>query len=179
MVDIVILLIFVFGFFTGLRRGFILQLIHVAGFIIAFIVAYMYYAEFALKLKLWIPYPTIHENATFKMFFDGMNLEEAYYRAIAFAIIFFAVKIVLHIIGSALDFVAKFPIIKQLNVWAGGILGFLEVYFIVFIVLYIGALIPIEFIQHAIDKSFLADAMIKNTPILSNQMKQWWLNYVS
>ncbi|MBS4173762.1 CvpA family protein [Bacillus sp. FJAT-49736] len=178
MVDIIILLIFVIGFFNGLRRGFILQLIHMASFIIAFIVAYMYYPDFADKLKLWIPYPSLHENASFKMIFDGMNVEAAYYRAIAFAIIFFAVKIILHIIGSTLDFVAKVPVIKQLNVWAGGILGFIEVYLFVFIVLYIGALIPIESIQHWIDKSFLAEGIIKNTPILSNQLKQWWLEYV-
>ncbi|MGV3466795.1 MAG: CvpA family protein [Heyndrickxia sp.] len=178
MVDIVILLILVIGFFNGLRRGFILQLIHITGFIIAFIVAYMYYADFADKLKLWIPYPSIDENASFKMIFDGMNLEQAYYRVIAFAIIFFAVKIILHIIGSMLDFVAKFPVIKQLNVWAGGILGFIEVYLFIFIVLYIGALVPIEMIQHWIDKSFLAEGIIKNTPILSNQVKQWWLDYV-
>ena len=50
-----------------------------------------------------------------------------------------------------LDFIAQIPVLKQLNVWAGGILGFLEVYLIIFIVLFIGALLPIEGIQAAID----------------------------
>ena len=72
---------------------------------------------------------------------ENVNLEDAYYRAIAFVVIFFAVKIILQIIGSMLDFIAQIPVLKQLNVWAGGLLGFLEVYLIIFIVLFIGALI--------------------------------------
>ena len=55
---------------------------------------------------------------------ENVNLEDAYYRAIAFVVIFFAVKIILQIIGSMLDFIAQIPVLKQLNVWAGGILGF-------------------------------------------------------
>ncbi|MGE8206367.1 CvpA family protein [Heyndrickxia sp. NPDC080065] len=179
MVNLVILLILVIGFFVGLKRGFILQLIHIIGFTIAFIVAYMYFKDLAPHLKLWIPYPAFDENKSLSMLLDGLNLESAYYRAIAFAMIFFGVKIILHIVGSALDFVARLPVLKQLNVWAGGILGFLEVYLIVFIVLYIGALLPIESIQNAIDHSFIAKGMIKNTPIFSKQLENWWINNIS
>ena len=56
-----------------------------------------------------------------------------------------------------LDFIAQIPILKQLNIWAGGILGFIEVYLIMFILLFIGALLPIERIQAAITNSILAD----------------------
>ncbi|PTY87310.1 CvpA family protein [Heyndrickxia sporothermodurans] len=179
MVNLVILLILIIGFFVGLKRGFILQLIHITGFIIAFAVAYMYFKDLAPHLKLWIPYPALDENKSISMLLSGLNLEDAYYRAIAFAIIFFATKIILHIIGSALDFVARIPILKQLNVWAGGILGLLEVYLIIFIILYIGALLPIESIQHALDQSFIAKGIIKNTPILSNQIENWWISNIS
>lgn len=179
MLNIVILLILISGFFVGLRRGFILQLIHITGFVIAFIVAYMYFKDLAPHLKLWIPYPAFDENNSIAMLLNGLDLEDAYYRAIAFAIIFFAVKIILHIIGSALDFVARIPIIKQLNIWAGGVLGFLEVYLIVFIILYIAALLPIESIQNALDHSFIAKGMINNTPIFSKQIENWWMTNIS
>ncbi|WP_433743529.1 CvpA family protein [Falsibacillus pallidus] len=179
MLDIAILVIFIMGFFVGLRRGFILQLIHMIGFAAAFIAAYFYYDELAPKLRLWIPYPSLDNSSTLKMIFDGGGMDEAYYRAIAFVIIFFAVKIVLHIIGSMLDFVTNIPVIKQLNVWAGGILGFIEVYLIIFILLYIGALLPIAAIQEALDKSIIAEAMIKNTPVFSERLQEWWINYVA
>ena len=74
-----------------------------------------------------------------------------------------------------LDFLAKIPIFKQLNVWAGGILGFIEVYFIMFIILFIAALLPIEFIQNTLTNSILAEFMIKSTPILSKEIQELWI----
>ena len=175
MLDLAVLIILCFGFLMGLRRGFILQLIHLTGFIIAFIVAYLYYDQLAPKLTLWVPYPNISTNLTLPFVFDNVNLEDAYYRAIAFVVIFFAVKILLQIIGSMLDFVAQIPVLKQLNIWAGGMLGFIEVYLITFILLFIAALLPIESIQGPLTDSILAEFIIKNTPILSQLIQDLWI----
>ncbi|MFE8696951.1 CvpA family protein [Cytobacillus sp. FJAT-53684] len=179
MLDLAILIILVFGFFIGLKRGFILQLIHLTGFIIAFIIANMYYEKLAPKLTLWVPYLSFGDRSAFQMLFDQANLEEAYYRAIAYVVIFIAVKIILQIIGSMLDFVTNLPVLKQLNVWAGGILGFLEVYLIMFILLYIAALVPVEAIQTALNDSFMGKGIIKHTPILSQQIKEMWIEYMA
>ncbi|WP_026581835.1 CvpA family protein [Bacillus sp. J33] len=179
MLDLAIIIILIFGFFIGLKRGFILQLIHLTGFIIAFIVARMYYEELAPKLTLWVPYPDFSSDSAIQTLFGNANLEDAYYRAIAFVVIFFAVKILLQIIGSMLDFVAHLPILKQLNVWAGGILGFIEVYLIMFILLYIAALVPIEVLQGPINNSLMAELMVKNTPILSDQLQDMWVEYMA
>jgi len=179
MLDLAIIIILILGFFIGLKRGFILQLIHLTGFIIAFIVAYMYYEKLSPKLTLWVPYPSFGSSSTIQMLFDNANLEDAYYRAIAFVVIFFAVKIVLHIIGSMLDFLSNLPILKQLNIWAGGILGFLEIYLIIFILLYIAALVPMDSIQSLLNDSFMAKGIIKNTPIFSQQIKEMWFAYIA
>ncbi|WP_339162299.1 CvpA family protein [Siminovitchia sp. FSL W7-1587] len=178
MLDLVLLILLATGFFVGLRRGFILQLIHMVGFIISFIVAYIYYDDLAPKLKLWVPYPDFDHGQTMKILLDGAGADEAFYRAIAFVILFIAVRIILGIIGSALDFVASFPILKTLNVWAGGILGFLEIYILLFILLYIGALLPISNIQDALDQSILAKWIIHYTPFLSGEVKNMWFNYI-
>jgi uncharacterized membrane protein required for colicin V production len=175
MLDLAVLIILCFGFLMGLRRGFILQLIHLTGFIIASIIAYLYYEQLAPKLTLWVPYPNLSTNLTLPSVFDNVNLEDAYYRAIAFVVIFFAVKILLQIIGSMLDFVAQIPVLKQLNIWAGGMLGFIEVYLIMFILLFIAALLPIESIQGSLTNSILAEFMIKQTPILSQLIQDLWI----
>ena len=112
MLDLAVLIILVFGFLIGLKRGFILQLIHLTGFIISFIVAYLYYNRLAPVLTLWVPYPNLSSNSTLSFLFDNVNLEDAYYRAISFVVIFFAVRILLQIIGSMLDFIAQIPDIK-------------------------------------------------------------------
>ena len=177
MLDLFVLLLLIIGFFIGLKRGFILQIIHMTGFIIAFIVAYIFYDQLAPKLTLWIPYPSFG-SGELKLLFDNPNMEGAYYRAIAFVAIFFAVKIVLQIIGSMFDFVANLPILKGLNIWAGGLLGFIEVYLLVFILLYIAALLPIGPIQEMLYNSVLADSIVKHTPIFSEQIKQWWFESI-
>lgn len=179
MLDLAILAILLIGFLIGLKRGFILQLIHLTGFVVAFIAAYVYYDELAPKLKLWIPYPSFGDASAIKLFFDGTGLDMAYYNAIAFAIIFFAAKIIWQMIGSMLDFIAHLPILKQLNRWGGGIFGFLEVYLIIFIVLYIAALLPVESIQGPMNNSFLAEGIVKNTPFLSDKVKELWFQHTS
>jgi uncharacterized membrane protein required for colicin V production len=179
MLDLAILIILLIGFFVGLKRGFILQLIHLTGFIIAFIVATIYYDNLAPKLTLWVPYPNLSSDAPLQFIFKSENVEDAYYRAIAFAAIFFAVKIFLQIIGAMLDFIAHIPVLKQLNIWAGGILGFIEAYLLIFILLYIAALLPIDFIQTPIKDSSIAKLIIDHTPIFSKQIKEMWFDYIA
>ncbi|WP_442595358.1 CvpA family protein [Neobacillus sp. D3-1R] len=180
MLDLAILFIFLIGFLVGLKRGFILQLVHLTGFIVAFIVATMYYDDLAPKLTLWVPYPHLGgTNSPLQFIFDGANMEEAYYRAIAFAVIFFAVKIVLQIIGAMLDFISHIPILKQLNILGGGFLGLVEVYLLILIVLYIAALLPMDFIQNPIKDSSVAKSIINHTPVFSKQIKEMWFDYIS
>ncbi|MEK3890453.1 CvpA family protein [Bacillus sp. FSL K6-3431] len=178
MLDIGIVIILIFGFLIGLKRGFILQLIHMIGLIIAFITAFMYYDDLAPKLRLWIPYPGVNSESTINMVLDGAGFDEAFYRAIAFAIIFLAVRIVLAIIGSALDIVASLPILRTLNIWAGGILGFLEIYLLLFVIMYIAALLPIENIQVALNNSILAQGILEKTPYFSNEVHKMWFDYI-
>ncbi len=74
MLDLVIIAFLLIGLLVGLRRGFILQIIHLTGFIVAFIVAYVYYDELAPKLHLWIPFPTMGDSSTFQMLFNTVGL---------------------------------------------------------------------------------------------------------
>ncbi|MGD6816796.1 CvpA family protein [Metabacillus sp. 84] len=177
MLDLILAVVLLFGILTGLRRGFIMQLVHLTGFIAAYIVAYLYYDDLAPKLELWIPYPSMGEGQAAISFFTGGQLEEAYYRAIAFAILFFGTKIVTQIIGSMLDFVAMLPVLKHLNRWGGAILGFAEIYLIVFILLFAGGLLPMENVQNAMENSALANTIVHHTPYFSDKVNELWIQY--
>lgn len=178
MISIIILLVLIFGFFMGLKRGFILQLMHLVGFIISFIVASIYFRKLASYLALWIPYPELESEKIWAVFLNSMPLENAFYNAIAFAVIFFATKIVLQIIASMLDFVASIPVLRPINKILGAVLGFVEVYVITFIILFILALLPLETIQVKINSSFLATLIVEHTPILSETVKKLWFTDV-
>lgn len=177
MLDIALLVLLIIGFFTGLRRGLIMQLLHLTGDIIAYFAAYTYCNQLASKLAMWIPYPNFGGNASLKLLTGSPNLEAAFYHWLAFIIIFVIVKIILRFIARTLHTIAQLPILKQLNIWAGGILGFCEVYLILFILLYIAALIPSAAIQNTLDHSMLAGAIVNHTPVLSQQLKQLWTEY--
>lgn len=167
------------GFLVGLKRGFILQIVHLTGFIVAFIVAYMYVDDLAPKLTLWIPYPELSGVPPLEFLMEITDMEAAYYRAIAFAILFFATKIIMQIFGSMLDFLAQLPLLKQINGWAGGVLGFVEVYLVIFVLLYIGALMPIEAVQTSISDSSMAKAIVQHTPIFSGKIKDLWFAHLA
>src|SRR6478609_10333569 len=121
MFDLIIIVLLLFGFLIGLKRGFILQLFHLVGFIIAFILAAKYYDVLAERLALWIPYPELSSDSSWADFLQALPLENGFYNAISFAIIFFAVKILLQIIASMLDFVASLPILNSVNKLLGSI----------------------------------------------------------
>lgn len=176
MVSIILLLILAFGFFMGLKRGFVLQLMHSIGFIVSFIIATTSYRALAEHLSLWIPYPDLSDDTMLAVFLNTMPLEHAFYNAVSFAIIFFAVKVILQIIASMLDFVARLPILRTVNKMLGSVLGFLEVYLILFILLYISALVPVLAVQEWLDSSLVAKLIIEQTPILSSLMESLWFS---
>lgn len=178
MISLIIFLLLVFGFFIGLKRGFILQLFHLIGFIASFIIAVMYYSKLSPKLALWIPYPELSADSSWAVFMQSLPLEKGFYNAISFAIIFFAAKIGLQIIASMLDFVAELPILSSFNKILGAVLGFLEVYLLLFIILFILALTPLTTVQAWINDSFLALFIIEHTPFLSSKLSELWFTNV-
>lgn len=178
MINIIIIVLLLFSILMGLKRGFILQTLHLIGFILAFMVASLYYGKLAPHLTLWIPYPDISGAGAWADFLQVFPLETGFYNAISFAIIFFATKIVLQIVASMLDFVAELPVLSFINKILGGILGFVEIYLILFIVLFILALTPIASIQDYINNSSIALKMLESTPYLSEKIETLWFTQI-
>jgi uncharacterized membrane protein required for colicin V production len=105
---------------------------------------------------------------------SSISLEDVYYRAIAFALLFFATKILLQIVGNMLSFIAQLPLLRTVNRWLGGVLGFVEVYLILFLLLYVASLVPSGSIHSAFQDSFIGQSMVNNTPVFSDTIKDLW-----
>lgn len=174
MLDLIILLVFIISLIVGAKRGFVVQLINIGSFIIALIVAIIYYKPLAEKFVLWIPYPGFTEGSTVTLVLDSLDVDRTFYRVFAFAIIFFAVKIALQIVGSMFDFLTYLPVLSSLNYVLGAVLGFIEMYLVLFIGLYVVALLPVEMIQTFIDNSILAGLILEHTPIITSMFQNWW-----
>lgn len=176
MLSFLLFFALVVSFFVGFRRGIILQVIHLLGFVAAFVVAYLYYQEVAHYIRLWIPFPQLSGDSSIELLVDAFGFERVYYNGIAFAILFFSTKVIMQIIGSLFDFLAHLPILNMINRWLGGFLGFIEGLLIIVVLLHLGALIQIEIIQVTIQNSSFAQMIFDYTPILSDRIKELWLD---
>ena len=177
MLDIILLLILIASLVVGVKRGFIVQAIHIGSFFIALIVAYIYYKPLAEKFVFWIPYPGFAEGSTATLILDTLDVDRTFYRVIAFAVIFFVVKIALQIVGSMFDFLKYIPVLGSINRLLGAMLCFAEFYILIFIGLYVIALLPLENVQTVLSKSVLTELILEKTPILTSMFQNWWYIY--
>ena len=145
MLDLLIIILLLGGLITGFKRGFIVQIIHMTGFIVALIVAYLYYKQLAEKFVLWIPYPGVTAGSKLSMTVEQLDLDQTFYRLLAFVLIFLVVKFGLQIVASMFDFLKYMPVLGFIARIVGAIFGFLEFYIFIFLVLYLLAMLPLEF----------------------------------
>ncbi|MGG0275385.1 CvpA family protein [Bacillus rhizoplanae] len=173
MVDIIIIVLLVMGFLLGLRRGLVLQLVKLVSFIIAYLVAYWYCKDLAPALQKIIPYPFKPETNV-PNWIDANSMETIFYQAIAFIALFIITKIALTLLGQLLNMFTEIPVLKQVNALGGAILGFLEVYIILFVLIVIGTILPVEQVQTSLNTSTISKAIVNDTPILSEKVKELW-----
>jgi uncharacterized membrane protein required for colicin V production len=95
---------------------------------------------------------------------------------IAFILLFFVTKFAFSLFGQLLNMIAQIPVLKQLNSLGGGLLGFVEVYIVLFIVILVGTLVPIQPLQSSLNGSVLCQTIIDDTPVLSDKMKELWVH---
>ena len=177
MLDLLILFLLLGGLITGFRRGLIVQIIHMVGFIIALIAAYTYYQQLAEKFVLWIPYPGVTAGSKLSMSVEQLDLDETFYHLLAFVIIFLVVKFCLQLVASMFDFLKYLPVLGFVARFVGALFGFIEFYILIFLVLYLLAMVPIGFIQDLLSHSLLTKTMFEHTPLLSEMVKNWWFIY--
>lgn len=173
IMDLVILIAFVAGLVVGFRRGFILQAVHLIGFLVAYIVAYRYFDKLSPMLKTWLPYP-LSEEAGSSLWLQMIDVEGMYYAAIAFALLFFGTKIALQIIGRLLHVITLLPGLNIANRSLGGILGFIEVTLIIFVIVHVMLYIPWQTGQLWLSESIIGSWMTEQTPYVSSQLQEIW-----
>lgn len=160
IVDIIILIILLYGLFSGLMRGGVLQLFSLVGFIIAIIVARLFSSDLADIISSIIP----TDNGAWLIL----------YNVISFMIIYIVVRLIIRKIASVLNIVTKLPVIGFLNRIIGALLGFVQMYLVSFVIIIILFLIPMENVKELIEGSRVAMYMVNSTPVLSELFKTWF-----
>lgn len=164
IVDIIILIIILFGAVIGFKRGFTRSLVSALGFIIIAILA------FFLKNPLSV---LLYENLPFFKFggiLKGVTvLNIALYELLAFVIVLAILGIALKILmvaTSVFEKLLKMTIILGIpSKIMGAVVGAMEAFVIVFIALYVISL-PIFNISF-VENSKWKNQILNNTPVLS------------
>jgi uncharacterized membrane protein required for colicin V production len=173
-VDLIIIGLFIVGVLMGYRRGFILQVVHLVGFFVAYIVAYRYFDDFSPVLKTWVPYPLMDEEVGNSFWSQMFDVEGMFYSALSFAILFFGTKILLQLVGRLLHLIALLPGLNMANRSLGGVMGLVEVFVILFVVVHVMLFLPWETGQMWLHESQIALWMTEQTPYLKDQLQDLW-----
>ena len=166
MVDILIVLLLFAGAYLGYKRGLIMQLFYLGTIIIGYLVSMLFSSRLAYLFTGLIPIP---DNVN--GIYQNLNIPTAYYRVISFIVIFIVIRLIIQVLAFIFGLIRKLPLIKTTDRFLGAILGFVEIYLIIFLILYVGTILPTsEWKITIFTNSTLPEYILENTPILSKQL---------
>jgi uncharacterized membrane protein required for colicin V production len=177
--DYALIALTVGGLVIGFYRGFVAQIISLAGFFIAYFIAFKFYRDFAPVLNKTIPLPASGSYDKFEFIVKGLNLETYIMNALAFAILFFGTKLALTFIGRVLNLIAKVPGVNLINRWSGAMLGVAEAALIIFVAVNVMTILPSEAIEHLLSGSTFAPHLINGIPSLAGKLQDLWKQNIS
>lgn len=180
MISFVILLILAWSFYIGYSRGLVLQLFYSFACLLSLFIAAGNYKKLASIFYLWVPFANAHEGAS-TFYFDSQylfDLDKVFYAGLAFLAIYMLVYIVMHVLGIFMHLIRYIsPDTTMMNLISGG-LSVLVTLVSLQIALTILATIPVGDVQNILHTNWLADTIIKHTPLTSGWLRQLWINNI-
>lgn len=169
LIDVIIIVILLFGAIIGFKRGFTKQLISFVGLIVIVVLAFQFKNYVSVFMYENLPF------FPFSGYLKGVTvLNIALYEFIAFFLVLAILGILLKVLlfaSSIFETLLKFTIILGIpSKILGAIVGVLETYVIIFIALYLLSL-PV-FDPNLLKGSKMKDPILSSTPLLSGYIDQ-------
>lgn len=180
MFGLVIIIGLLIGFYVGGRRGAPFQLLYSGGYLISFFLACLTYKGLAKKLELFIPYPSVTPDSKM-VFFDqteSLDLDKAYYAAVAFLIVLFFGAVATHFVAIFFNDLQFKRLVGKEDWLISSALSVLSVYMVIFFVLFVLSMIPLATIQNMFRKSWAARMIVEHTPIISWLFRKLWITSI-
>lgn len=178
MIDLIILIALIAGVIMGIRRGLLVQSIHLAGVIISLIIAAVSYKPLARQFEMLIPYPGVSTGTQLIIPTDGIDVDRTFYRLFAFVLVFIVAKVILQVVASAFNHYAYLPILQDWSRVGGAALAVVEVYIVLYMLLNVLAMLPIDMISTRLDNSLFASFVVNHSPIISTIFEKLWYLYI-
>ncbi|WP_157213443.1 CvpA family protein [Paenibacillus senegalensis] len=161
IVDWLIVGVVIFSFALGYRRGLVAQLLSVVGIIAALLAAFFLYRYLSPYIALLIPLETLAQNTDYEFLFAHFQVFQVIYNVLAFAILFFVVRIGIAILKHFLNVVVKAPGLNLLNRWGGVLFALLEALLLTTLAIYIVMVLPSNSLQYALGDSVLVPYLLQ------------------
>lgn len=170
IVDLIIIIFILLGFVGGYEKGLIKQAVSTVGSIIAIVLAFLLKNNLSIILYKKLPFFTVGILKNYS------SLNILAYELISFLVLLIIFSIILAIIVKISGVVEKLVegtiILKTPSKILGGILGMIDCYVAVFIILIIFSLPIFQFgFVDEINHSRLRNFILKDTIVLSNLSK--------
>lgn len=167
IVDLIIIIFILLGFVGGYEKGLIKQAVSTVGSILCVVLAFLLKNNLSIVLYKKLPFFTVGILKNYS------SLNILVYELISFLILLIIFSIILAIIIKISGVVEKLVegtiILKTPSKILGGVLGMIDCYIAVFIILIIFSLPIINFgFVEEVNKSALRNFILKNTLVLSN-----------
>lgn len=174
MLSIFVIAILIYGFYSGYRTGLIMQAVRLVGYVITFVVASRYFDALNHWVEMFVPFPAVQADSQLAMYTEAQSfyLDQAFYKLLTFLIIWLMGWLLTQILSSLLTRLTYYDVLNVFNRLLGGVINLLVVYFIVFMVLYLLSLLPIEFIQQQFVNHPLLFWIVDASPLLSDFIHQ-------
>jgi uncharacterized membrane protein required for colicin V production len=178
MVSVILIILFIWGFYVGFRRGFILQLVYTAGYTISYIAASTYYRQLANFLELFVPFPSANSGTKMKFFSEGqtLDLDKFFVAGVAFFLIYSVCYFLFRLLAIFAYGLRLIPFLGGINKILGGLGGLASVFLTAFMILKLLTILPINFLQSMLYKDVLVQAMMERIPFFSQNLQDLWVD---
>ncbi|MCI1902639.1 MAG: CvpA family protein [Enterococcaceae bacterium] len=180
LISLLILIVLAIGTYGGARKGIALEAFYLFGYALTFLIAKLQYAKVGPKFELLIPYPSVTTDSNLVFFSHeiSLKLDQAFYAAFAFMLILFIGWLLIHFVGIFAD-ALRFTPIPQTTDWiGGGVIAFINTYLVIFMVLWILSLVPLDSTQNIFRHSGLARLITQDTPHFSKEIYRLWITNI-
>ncbi|SDC00129.1 Uncharacterized membrane protein, required for colicin V production [Paenibacillus sp. UNCCL117] len=172
--DYGLLVVLAMGLALGYARGFIGQLVSMAGLFAAYLVAFFGYRQTAPWIQKWMNLAGHETYARYELLAQELRVDTYVYNVLAFGLLLFGTKLVFGIAGRLLQWLAAAPGIKTFNKWSGGVLGLLEGALIAVIAVHLMTVLPSDTAQKLLATSRAAPYVVEQTPLVTAKLKELW-----
>ncbi|MFD1126362.1 CvpA family protein [Lentilactobacillus raoultii] len=159
VLNLIIMAILAIGFWTGWRRGFVNELLSLVGLVISVSAGFLLTDPVMTFISYW---------------FSHSDKNHPLFKVIIFIIVFSLAWQVIRVLRQLFNPITKLPVISQINSLLGSGISLVIRYLLVFILLNFLILVPSQEIQQQYNQSVISQWIIKQTPILSEKLANFW-----